>query len=176
MNLKPFKAIFIFSLIAQTFSGCLSMQSQTTLDGIAGAAPSKEPYVEAYIEFPGPSKKWAGPTSFIMHVMAKDKGSAQIAISPALFKSPELTLKSRGPASAKFKGMTADEARSALQKLATSLTGSEANFQGCMSPIRVRLTRADGSIVEKQGCRGQSAWSGTASATVNNFITLSMAE
>src|SRR4051812_42875295 len=67
-------------------AGCLSMQSQTSLDATNNANPvvSNQPYVEVYVEYAGPQIKWAGPVSYILHVTAKDAGQAQITLTPAL--------------------------------------------------------------------------------------------
>ncbi len=153
-------------------AGCLSMQSQTTLDAIEGAM-SNQPFVEAYVEYAGPQARWAGPTSFILHVMAKDAGAAQISVTPALFDeiNKDPTMSGRAPAS---QGYAGDQAREQLAHLATALQGAEQTFRGCLSPVRVRLIRADGSILEKHGCRGQNGWSRVASETVNNFITAAL--
>ena len=71
--------------LAWAGSGCLSTQTQSSLDGTNGQS---SPYVEAYVEYPGPHEKWSGPASFILHVTAKDKGSALITVTPS-FASDE---------------------------------------------------------------------------------------
>ena len=70
--------------------------------------------------------------------------------------------------------MKGETARDQLAHLATSLQGAEQNFRGCLSPVRVRLVRADGALLEKQGCRGQNGWSRIASESVNSFITAAL--
>lgn len=152
-------------------SGCLSMQSQTSLDN---AATSTQPYVEGYVEYPGPPAKWAGPTSFILHVVAKDAGPAQISVAPALFTPPGRDGTTMGRLPASIKGLSGEAAREQLGHLATSLQGASTNFRGCLSPVRVRLVRADGALLEKQGCRSQSGWGRAASDTVNQFITAAL--
>jgi hypothetical protein len=66
--------------------------------------------------------------------------------------------------------MTGDQAREKLSNLATAMAEDSSTYQGCMYPIRVRLIRADGSVLDKEGCREQSKWSKTASETVDYFI------
>ena len=44
-------------------------------------------------------------------------------------------------------------------------------FKGCLYPVRARLIRADGSVVEKQGCRSQLGWTRVASETVSLLIS-----
>ena len=70
--------------------------------------------------------------------------------------------------------MTSDEAREMLGHLGNALGGATAPFKGCMSPVRVRLVRADGGLLEKQGCRSELGWSRAVSETVNVFVTASV--
>ena len=166
-------------------SGCLGMQSQSTLDAIQEGM-SAQPVTEAYIEYPGPQSKWAGPTNFILHVSAKDT-LARISVTPALFDEAAagISLKGRAPASMTEGAkpgqkvdhrveMTGGQARDQLAHLAASLTGGAENFRGCLSPLRVRMIHADGAVTEKQGCRGQTGWSKAASESVNTFISAAL--
>ena len=172
--------------------GCLSMQSQTSLDTVnTSAVNAAQPFVEGYVEYPGPQAKWSGPASFIVHVTAKDAGDALITTIPALLSEvsspgplpspptpPELS--QRTPAasilsqSAVFKKMTSMEAREQLTRLASALQGAQAPFKGCLSPVRVRLVKADGVIVEKQGCRSELGWSRAVSEAVSSFVDASV--
>jgi hypothetical protein len=149
--------------------GCLSMQSQTTLDAIHSAM-SIQPYVEGYVEYAGPNSKWSGPASFILHVSAKEAGYARISATPPIFgeMAPPPTMGGRVPAS---QGYPMELAREHLAHLATAIQGADPGFRGCLSPVRIRLVRADGSLLEKQGCRGQSGWARVASETVSHFVT-----
>lgn len=180
--------------------GCLSMQSQSTLDGPSSTSSSSQSYVEAYVEYPGPQFKWAGPASYILHVTAKDAGLAQITMTPELKQAEksrveshdeEVTSSTRAPAAAapmdtsapasvppptsvpSFRNMTSDEARAQLAYMANALQGAQAPFRGCMSPVRVRMVRANGSILEKQGCRSEQGWSRAVSETVSAFVDAS---
>lgn len=152
-------------------SGCLSMQSQSTIDNIQQSATKSLPYVEAYVEYRGPAEKWAGPTTFLLHVVAKDAGVARISITPALFnsriKDDAPTTAGRGLAS---RGMPGETARDHMARLASAVQGGDEPFRGCLSPVRVRLVRADGALVEKSGCRSETGWPRAASEAVNSFI------
>jgi hypothetical protein len=176
--------LVVSAAIAAIGSGCLSMQSQSTLDAITSSGQSNAPVVEALIEYPGPAAKWAGPASFSLHVVAKDSGPANITVVPALFNNtaPPTTPegrkiasegagKARTIASSKVNAMSGETARGYLQTLALSLQGAGETYRGCLYPIRVRLVRSDGSLVEKQGCRAASAWGRTASESVHYFIS-----
>jgi hypothetical protein len=189
LNKTTLRLILTSSLIvAASGWGCLSMQSQTSIDNVAATtAASNQPYVEGYVEYAGPQSKWAGPASFILHVSAKEAGDAQITTTPALLTSgsnsnpgAEPTLTQRVPAASSlsqaggvpvFKKLTSTEAREQLARLATALQGgTQAPFRGCMSPVRVRLVRADGGIFERQGCRSELGWSRAVSESVSQFI------
>lgn len=173
------RALSIGCLMATAnLAGCFSMQNQTTIDGVQEAT-SKLPIVEAVIEYPGPQDRWAGPVTFTMQIVAKDAGPAIIKVSPALFQGSAVRMKenevdNRAPASGK--GLSGEEARDRLAHLAASLSGGEESFRGCLYPIRLRFVRADGSLSEKKGCRGQSSWSRNVSQSVNDFILSSLGQ
>lgn len=163
--------VVLILALAAASQGCLSMQN--SVDAITESM-STQPYVEAYIEYAGPQARWAGPSSFVLHVNAKqDTGPAELSVTPALFKKATpapTTANSRAPASAPGPALTGEAAREQLAHLATALQGASEAFRGCLSPVRVRLIRADGGLVEKQGCRGQNGWSRVASEAVDHFI------
>jgi len=166
--------LFLLAIIALLLSGCMSMH-QTTLDGIQEEAEA-QPYVEAYIEYAGPLNKWSGPSTFTVHVLAQSSGPAKISISPRILRpieSKPTMAKNRTLASTKSE-ITAEMAREQLTHLATALNSPEQGFRGCMYPVRVRLIKADGSVLEKQGCRGQQGWTQAVSEAANNFITASI--
>ena len=149
-----------------SFSGCLSMESQGTLDAISGNL--QQPFVEAFIEYPGPASKYSGPSNFILHVVAKDAGNAQVAVSPALFNKSD---HKRGLAST---ATTGEATRTRLSQLASALGAGDPTFHGCLYPVRVRLIRADQSLLEKVACRNSTGWSRAASEAVDYFISASV--
>jgi hypothetical protein len=71
-------------------------------------------------------------------------------------------------------GMSGEAAREELGKLMTALTGGEHSFRGCLSPVRVRVIRADGAVTERHGCRGSRGWSKAVSESVDHFIHKSL--
>ena len=148
--------------------GCLSMQSQSSLDGPNAASSSgNQPYVEALIEYPGAQGKWAGPSSYIVHVIAKDAGAAQITLSPELTPVVPPMVSQRNPAA--VQRMSGDEAREQIATLASAMQGAQVPFHGCLSPVRVRLVRADSGIFERQGCRSEVGWPRAVSDAVSRF-------
>ncbi|MCM2277468.1 MAG: hypothetical protein NDJ89_05280 [Oligoflexia bacterium] len=153
--------------------GCTSLQNQNPIENALQSlkGTTGKPYVEAYIEYTGPADKWAGPATFLMHVVAKDSGPAVISIVPPLFGDAMLSETTRAPASADPKTSSGDAARERLTRLAGELQGDEPSFRGCLSPVRVRLLRSDGALLEKQGCRGTQGWPKAVSDTVSYFIS-----
>jgi hypothetical protein len=166
-------------LLGVVLSSCMSLQNGGTLDQIAGALTS--PIVEGYIEYPGPHAKWAGPQGFVMHIDAKGTGNAKLSVVPALIAAPAAHPTNLGKVGAhrtlasepvvSNQGVPAEVAREILANLGSSIGHEEPAFRGCLSPVRIRLIRANGALIERQGCRGQGGWAKTASETVNRFVT-----
>jgi hypothetical protein len=142
-------------------SGCVGAR-QGTLDEISAAAGNQN-FTEAFIDYPGPSEQWAGPARFILHVTAKEK---DVDVKVPAQWHPVFPASHRAIASQ----MTGEQARGKLSNLAVAMNEDTSSYAGCMYPIRVRLIRADGSVMDKEGCREQSKWSKTASETVDFFI------
>lgn len=153
-------------------SSCMSIQNQSgsasgPLDALQGAV-KPQVFVEAYFEYPGPQEKWAGSPSFMMHITTQDVGDSGVAITPELLRiSPDGNL--RVPAS-KGTGMPSQDARARFVELGNAIQAGEQEFKGCLYPVRVRLIRGDGSLVAKQGCRGDSGWPQMTSALIGDFL------
>lgn len=152
--------------------GCVNMQNQPALEALQGSLG--QAYVEAYVQYAGPQEKWSGPSQLIVHVMAKEAGNAQISVTPASFqeapepeKPSDTTVQQRTLASTH--GVTSEQAREQLAHLATEMQGADDKFYGCLYPVRVRLVRVDGALLEKQGCRGQGGWTKAASEATSFF-------
>lgn len=185
-------------------SGCMSMQNQPAMEALQQKGAAPKPYVEAYVEYRGPAERWSGPTTFLLHVQAKDNGLARVSVTPALFSKPvepqmphpEVAGRAlaslagaasalpavKGAASAAVpapnsnpvsKGITGEAAREQLTQLASAIQGGDITFRGCLSPVRVRLIRSDGALLEKHGCRSQEGWPRAVSETVSRFILAS---
>ena len=138
-------------------------EDKATLDAIAGAA--SQPYVEAFVEYRGPQERWAGPANWTLHVVAKDNERPEITV-PSAWRTDQTTT-ARKPAS---QIVTGEEARTKIGALAAAVGESDAGFSGCLYPIHVRLIRADGNVLDKEGCRGQSHWDKAASGMVDYFM------
>ncbi len=150
--------------IGSVVTGCMTGEDKATLDGIAGT--STQPYVEAYVEYRGPQARWAGPAAWTLQVVAKDSGAPEITV-PLAWRN-DVTTNARKPAS---QTITSEEARVKIGALAQAITDAgETSFTGCMYPLHVRLIRADGKVLDKQGCRGQSQWDQAASGAVDYFM------
>jgi hypothetical protein len=145
-------------------SGCMGAH-QGTLDEIGASAHPA--YIEAFIDYPGPAEHWAAPATFILHVTTKDR-QVEVKI-PAQWHpvASAVPVEGRAPSSV----LTGDQAREKLGNLAAAMEEDKSTYRGCMYPIRVRLIRADGGVLDKAGCRGQSGWSKSASETVDFFFS-----
>lgn len=175
-------------------SGCGGIQNHPAIEALQGNPKiDSQAFVEAYIEYPGPQEKWAGPTSFILHIHAGGPGDAQISVTPSWFAGkikkarPAELAQDRKPASLMSeltqvrpvqtaaedapKGISSDVARDRLRYLANAIeSGVEEPFRGCLAPVRMRIIRADGNIIEKTGCRSEKGWSRAASDAIEFFM------
>ena len=176
-------------------AGCLSTQNQAPTENPNQASP----VVEAYFEYPGPLEKWAGPATWMMHVKVSDQGAPEIKVTPEFARfipkpvenkapaAPDNTAPQDGsvaprvPASSLSlaiqteplvprKLLPSETARDLLNQLASSSNNATPNFSGCMYPVRMRLVRANGGLVEKTGCRSDVGWPRTMSETVSAFL------
>jgi hypothetical protein len=62
------------------------------------------------------------------------------------------------------------EARAELGDLGQSMLETGLPFAGCLYPVRARLVRADGSVLEQQGCRGNSGWPVAAGRVISSAL------
>ena len=157
---------------------CISMAAcMSTVFPEQHDVKSQSPFVEAYVEYTGAPARWAGPASFILHVNAKDAKTADVSVkhemlSQQVIEQAEHPDSVRKPASVtEVPSRSSIEARASIAKLGEALEGETGESQGCISPIRVRLIREDGSLLEKGGCRSGLGWPAVASQTVNYFMT-----
>lgn len=151
--------------LALAATGCMTGQDKATLDAISGA--SQPTYVEAFVEYPGPAAKWAGPPSFVMHVLAKEGEKPEVTVPPGWLANWGTMSDARRPAS---QLLTGEEARAKIGELASAISDGGTDYHGCLYPIHVRLIRADGKVVDQQGCRGQSRWASAASDALDFFV------
>jgi hypothetical protein len=167
MNILKVSVLFL-AIVSLSLFGCVGGQ-KSPFDGIADGV-----FTEAYIEFSGPNEKWAGPTSFLLYVNAKDQKDLEVKITPgALFrgaKDADLEVKNRVPASKAKGGISAQNVRERLTALADAIDSSEESFSGCLHPLRVRLVKIDGAVREWQGCRGSEGWSKDASQLTSELV------
>lgn len=178
-NLRLRLAISLSSLLL-AMPACFNIQNHPAVESVQSTRElgGLQPVVEAYIEYPGPQPKWGGPASFIVHVLARDSRKTQVTITPSLLNMPEarkldgnVTVNSRQPASTD--GLAAEAVhqgvRDKLHQLAEAIQEKTPEFRGCLYPVRLKLIRADGSLVEALGCRSQSGWPLAVSAAASYF-------
>lgn len=92
---------------------------------------------------------------------------AKVVVSPAILVGGRAIASEHGD-----RGVENRVAREKLQALAQSLATDTPDFSGCLYPVRVRLVREDGSILEKAGCRGQKGWPRLASQTLAEILEI----
>ena len=160
-------------VLALVLGACGSLHNQPALEALQGLKP-QSPFVEGYFEFGGPSRKWAGPVSFVLTVNTRDPGAARVRTQPeirAWSPTEDPQILNRGPAAASPRTqVSSDDARAQLAELGSQFVSDTRTFGGCLYPVRARLVRLDGSILEKQGCRSPSGWPNSVSRAFSVFL------
>ena len=155
-------------------TGCVGSQQQSLTEALEAGIF----FVEGYIEFGGPDSRWVGPEAIVMHVDARNSNHAKIEVTPTLFlkaRKGGTPTSGRGLASnGKSVVVSSEVVRGLLGDLAGTLDSPDRQFRGCMTPIRVRLIRSDGAVVERQGCRTQVAWTRMASRVFSDLLSLAV--
>jgi len=164
------------SAVGSLLSGCSSLHDESGVMGALTEFAKKQSVVEATIEFSGAAPQWVGPRSLTLQVLAREGQNAQISVTPDLQwrsngESELVWLDSgRAPAGAlsftegksgPTTRYTVDLAREQLNQLALVMESDKNDrpaFSQCLYPVRARLTRSDGALVEKNGCRGMGGW------------------
>jgi hypothetical protein len=169
-------------------TACSSVQDEIErlpASAVTSAAVSGGGYVEAFIEYAGPAERWGGPEPLVVQFSARDSGRAFSLLStPAWSKNtPIENSHSRAPASAHrddpvahpavdgegtvWKAWNPARLKERLAALAEAVESTKIPSQaGCLYPVRVRLLRGDGGVVEKGGCRSSRGWVKMASSLV----------
>ena len=167
----------IFAVIcsSSTLLNCMGVRNHPALEVIESKL-GIQPVVEAYFDYTGPKEKWAGPASFLLHVNARNPGDAEITSTPSLEPLHLSAITVRAPSSqSEPEGkITSESMRAQLAELASAVQNGSSEFTGCLYPIRVRLVRQDGSLIEKQGCRSQAGWPGPVSRAVASYLESSL--
>lgn len=162
----------VWVLATLVLSGCFGSNSDTSEDHPLAEDVTK-PFIEATIEYPGPHEQWTGPQNFMVRVTTWKAGKAQIIIHPPMIHSEGNRISHYPPQGTR--GVSIETVREEFARLYLALRTQEQSFQGCLLPVRVKLVRVDGVIVERQACRGQGGWPKVASEITNHFIELAMA-
>lgn len=165
MKISSILGVISFSLV---FSGCFGSGKDTAGDSMGD---NSIPFSDAYIEYPGPNARWSGPQSFILHSVTRGSGKTKVYVSSGI--APGKNPKASG-VKAVSESLSVEAAREELARFYASLQSREEIYRGCLSPIRIKLIRADGVLIERQGCRGQTGWPRVASEVVNHLIESSV--
>jgi hypothetical protein len=162
--------------LAAVMAGCLGAQQQSTLDNmgaaVAGGKSQAVPVVEAYFEFAAPHEKWAGPAALNLHLVAREGDfaklkwtsrtlQAELAALPGQVQNPDPNFR-----------VPLGVAREALAQLEKGISEGNEPFFGCTSPVSLKLIKANGAIVEKQGCRSDRGWPKLASQLTSDWLKI----
>lgn len=162
--------------LAAVMAGCLGAQQQSTLDNmgaaVTGGKSQAVPVVEAYFEFAAPHEKWAGPAALNLHLVAREGDFAKLkwtsrTLQPTLSALPGQVLNPH----ANFR-VPLGVAREALAQLEKGIKEGNEPFFGCTSPVSLKLIKANGAIVEKQGCRSDRGWPKLASQLTSDWLKI----
>ncbi len=159
-----FSVVVLMSLFIG-MSGCFSSsKSGIALDGRENEE-SAPPFVDLFIEYPGPSDKWAGPPSLTAHLATGPGQSGSVKVLHPSFESSD-----------PHSSVSVEQAREQVDRMNSVVNHDLKTVPVCTSPVRVRLVRADGALISKQGCRGQSGWPRVASDLTAQWISLSLVQ
>lgn len=126
------------------------------------------PFIEGYLEFGGPADKWVGPRPLMIHVLSEPITGAEIALNPQLI-APDAESAAGEHGELRLSGEIARDQLRALGEAIAQETLPD--LAGCLYPVRARLIRADGSFVEKQGCRSIHGWTTVMSLGASRLMT-----
>ncbi len=181
------ESVSVISAVLVMASGCSSAPEDVLQGGASGfaSATGGAAIVEAFVEYAGPAERWGGPEPLMVQWSARDSTQAYSLVSMPDWKAAQPEVKggeARKPASAQGddiahavvegegtirKSWNSPALRAQLATLAEAVSDPHSKFQGgCLYPVRVRLLRADGSVLEKAGCRSSKGWTRVAGALV----------
>lgn len=147
------------------------------------AAMAESPIVEAYMEYVGPPERWAGPQTLVVHLTAKDPEFAQLTVNPPIAEAgallaPLSNSSLAGPRRPLLDGanrLSYGVAKDNLSFLASSVKESpDPQFTGCLYPLRLKLVRSNGAVIERNGCRSLQGWPVVFSDVTSRVLTASM--
>lgn len=173
-------AALVLTLSSFGLSACMTIQNESPFDEV-GKQAQGQGFVEGFIEYGAPQNRLVGPQPFLLHVSARQSGPVEVEVSPSSLDPAQReaappTVKARAlssvvPATEVVGSpMSAETARVRLAALAHAIEQPAPRFEGCLSPVRVRLVRADGALVEKEGCRASQGWPRAVSEAVSAFM------
>jgi hypothetical protein len=129
-----------------------------------------KPFVEAFIEFQGPSSKWAGPESMSIQLNARAADKVSVSVLPKwLLADTDAIAVSDFSARGKVSPAAAREYLSFLAAIVQK--SPDEKWQGCLSPVHIKLISEDGQIVEKTSCRSLNGWPIEASRAAHKILS-----
>ncbi len=140
--------------------GSVSSAVTATVEPTVAAEPANSPIVEGVIEFVGPDAKWAGPASMLLKLSAKPgqagEAGALVSLTPTLVPTGV--------------NATLDKVKERLIELERVSSGPQQEIAGCASPVKLRLVRLNGQVIDRVTCRGATPLALAASQTMAYFL------
>ncbi len=191
--IKKFPYFLVFVLIGALSVSCVGSREHPMLTELyKGETSEAAPFVEAYIEYVGPGEKYAGYKNFLVYLRARDEKNVEISYSPHMKFHHNQQVpdeKTREIANIKAGDMKIEKiqiVRGYLTRLSDLLEEADGEKEkvgevkdsktACLSPVRVRLIRQDGALIEKHGCRTPTGWTVKLSQLVSDIIAMGAAE
>ena len=146
-----------FCLLLILLSACSGSKEGAHSGGMRDA--SGKNFSDLYLEYVSPGARWAAPETFVLHVNASDGGktqpfTAEASLSRAQFRGEEGTPTPPPPTFS----VPTELAREQMRKVYAALPTKIPTGAACLYPVNIRLTTTEGTLLQRQGCRGQSPW------------------
>lgn len=107
-------------------------------------------------------------------IMAARLATANTAPANGAAKGAAKGAKGANDGSSVNRGPASEYVRDQMNRLAAAMKEDTPSFRGCLSPVRIRLVRSNGALVEKAGCRSEKGWPHVASELVEQFMSASL--
>lgn len=160
----------IIFLLIFSLSCAESKQSDSLLESIS---PQGGHFVEAVVEYSGPDARWAGPQNFVLRVQVSQDHQTKVSWIVPEFKDKAM-FAGRQLASVPKDENQAGAIQDQMRALAFEIQKETGAYTGCLWPVRVRMVRNDGVVIERRGCRGQNRWTERAGRFFDQMLSASI--
>lgn len=118
-------------------------------------------FSDVVIEYPSAGLKWGAGLPLSFHLATRENGTAEASL---ILGDPSVV-------TPRTKVVKMEPVRVSVARLFESMQKApqEPTQKGCLYPIRARLIRSDGILVERNDCRGGAEWTRIASLLVSEI-------